>query len=31
MVTAGAAGEDLGVRVFSDAPMGTVISAVRFG
>ncbi len=31
MVAAGAAGEDLGARVFSDAPMQTVVSAVRFG
>ncbi len=31
MVAAGAAGEDLGVRVFNDAPMQTVVSAVRFG
>ena len=31
MVAAGAAGDDLGVRVFNDAPMGTVISAYRFG
>lgn len=31
MVAAGAAGDDLGVRVFGDAPMGTVVSAVRFG
>jgi aromatic ring-opening dioxygenase catalytic subunit (LigB family) len=31
MVAAGAAGEDLGARVFNDAPMQTVVSAVRFG
>ena len=31
MVAAGAAGEDRGARVFSDTPMQTVVSAVRFG
>ena len=31
MVAAGAAGDDLGERVFNDAPMGTVVSAIRFG
>lgn len=31
MVTAGAAGADLGQRVFTDEPMGVRISAYRFG
>ncbi len=31
MVAAGAAGDDLGVRVFNGAPMRTVVSAIRFG
>ena len=31
MVAAGAAGDDLGVRVWSGAPMRTTVSAIRFG